>query len=84
MAQNPSAIKRIRTSAKRRTINRQYRSKLQTLIKSVRMAKEKKEAEEALIQTLPYLDKMASKNIIHKNKAANQKSKLTKFVSLMK
>ena len=81
MAHHQSAIKRIRTSAKRRNVNRQYRSKLQTLIKSVRMANKKKEGEEALTQALPYLDKMASRNIIHKNKAANQKSKLTKFVS---
>ena len=81
MAHHQSAIKRIRTAAKQRTVNRQYRSKLQTLIKSVRSAKKKKEAEEVLSKALPYLDKMASKKIIHKNKAANQKSKLTKFVN---
>ena len=45
------------------------------------MAKKKKEGEEALAQALPYLDRMSSKNIIHKNKASNQKSKLTKFVN---
>jgi small subunit ribosomal protein S20 len=45
------------------------------------MAKKKKEGEEALAEVLPYLDKMASKNIIHKNKASNQKSKLSKFVN---
>ena len=83
MANHQSAVKRIRTSAKRRAVNRQRRSKLQTLIKSVRTAKKKKDAEVALSQTLPYLDKMASKDIIHKNKAANQKSKLTKFVNQM-
>jgi len=81
MAQNQSAIKRIRTSAKRRVVNRQYRSKLHTIVKAVRMAKKKKEGEEALALAMPYLDRMASKNIIHKNKAANQKSKLTKFVN---
>jgi small subunit ribosomal protein S20 len=81
MAHHQSAVKRIRTSAKRRVVNRQYRSKLQTMIKIVRMSKKKKEGEEALSQALPYLDKMASKNIIHKNKASNQKSKLTKFVN---
>ena len=67
MAHHQSAIKRIRTAAKQRTVNRQYRSKLQTLIKSVRSAKKKKEAEEVLSKALPYLDKMASKKIIHKN-----------------
>lgn len=83
MANHQSAVKRIRTSAKRRAVNRQKRSKLQTLIKSVRTAEKKKDAEVALSLVLPYLDKMASKDVIHKNKAANQKSKLTKFVSQM-
>jgi small subunit ribosomal protein S20 len=84
MAQHQSAIKRIRTSEKSRVVNRQKRSKMTTMIKSVRMAKNKKDAEVALTAALPYLDKMASKNIIHKNKAANQKSRLTKFVNQMK
>ena len=83
MAHHQSAVKRIRTSAKRRIVNRQKRSKMATLVKSVRMAQNKKDAEVALTETLPYLDKMASNNIIHKNKAANQKSKLTKFVNKM-
>jgi small subunit ribosomal protein S20 len=83
MAHHRSAIKRIKTSAKRRTVNRQKRSRMATLIKSVRMAENKKDAEAALIEALPYLDKIASSNIIHKNKASNQKSKLTKFVSKM-
>jgi len=83
MAHHQSAIKRIRTSAKRRIVNRQKRSKMATLIKLVRMAPNKKDAETALLEALPYLDKMASTNIIHKNKASNQKSKLTKFVNQM-
>ena len=83
MAHHQSAVKRIRTSAKRRIVNRQKRSKMATLVKSVRMAQNKKDAEVALTETLPYLDKMSSNNIIHKNKAANQKSKLTKFVNKM-
>ena len=81
MAHHQSAVKRIRTSEKKRIVNRQQKSKLNTLIKSVRTAKNKKEAEGALSEVLPYLDKMASVKIIHKNKAANQKSKLTKFVN---
>ena len=81
MAHHQSAVKRIRTSEKKRIVNRQQKSKLNTLIKSVRTAKNKKEAEGALSEVFPYLDKMASVKIIHKNKAANQKSKLTKFVN---
>ena len=81
MAHHKSALKRIRISRKRRMVNRQRKSKLQTFIKAVRSASSKEEAQEALQLVLPYLDKIASKRIIHPNKAANQKSKLTKYVN---
>ena len=83
MAHHKSAVKRIRTSRKKRLVNRQKRSKLHTLTSAVRKASSKEEGQAALAVLLPYLDKMSSKNIIHKNKAANQKSKLTKFVSAL-
>ncbi len=81
MAHNKSAFKRIRTSNKRRIINRQRKSKLHTLIKAVRNSSSKEEAQTALNNVIPYLDKIASKNIIHRNKAANQKSKLTTYAN---
>jgi small subunit ribosomal protein S20 len=81
MAHHKSALKRIRTSAKRRLVNRQKRSKLHTLTTAIRKATTKEEGQAALALIVPYLDKLSAKNIIHKNKAANQKSKLTKFVS---
>ena len=83
MAQHRSAEKRIRTSEKRRQANRHQRSQLFTLTKAIRSAGTKKEAEQALSRVLPYLDKLASNNIIHSNKASNQKSRLTKFVNKM-
>lgn len=81
MAHHKSAFKRIRISQKRRLVNRQRKSKLATLTKAVRNAASKEEAQAALQHVLPYLDKIASKRVIHPNKAANQKSKLTKFVN---
>ena len=83
MAHHKSAFKRIRTSRKRRLVNRQRRSKLVTLTKAVRNASSKEDAQFALERILPYLDKAASQGIVHRNKAANQKSKLTKFVNSM-
>lgn len=83
MAQHQSAIKRIRTSEKNRLVNRHRRSQLHTLTKSIRNAETKEEAQKALERILPYLDKLVHKNVIHKNKAANQKSKLTRFVQKM-
>ena len=81
MPHHKSAIKRVRKSQKQRIINRQYKSKLSSLTKAVRTAPSKEDAEQALKKVIPCLDKLASKKVIHHNKASNQKSKLTKFVN---
>lgn len=52
-------------------------------MKQVRTAASKNEAEALLPKVTSMLDKLAKKNIIHKNKASNLKSKLTKFVAQM-
>jgi small subunit ribosomal protein S20 len=83
MAHHKSAIKRIKTSAEARLVNRQLRGKLRTLTKAVREASSKDEAQAALGRVVSYLDKMANKNIIHRNKASNQKSKLVRLVNGM-
>lgn len=76
-----STIKRARQSKKHRERNTHYKSLLKTAIKRVLSTTDKKTAEEALGKTVSLLDKLASKRIIHKNKAANQKSRLTLFVN---
>lgn len=81
MAHHKSALKRIRTSEKARLVNRRHRIQMRELIKSVLTAENKKSAENSLKDTVSFLDKMVLKNLIHKNKAANQKSRLTKFVN---
>jgi small subunit ribosomal protein S20 len=81
MAHHQSALKRIRIAEKQRQINRTSKSKLRTLTKAVRSAESKEEAQEALNRVLPVLDKLAGKHLIHANKAANQKSRLTRFVN---
>ena len=81
MAHHQSALKRIRTSEKKRQVNRQNKSKLHTLTKAVRTASSKEDGLNALNRIIPFLDKLASNNVIHKNKASNQKSRLTKHVS---
>jgi len=83
MAHHQSAVKRIRIAEKNRLVNRNNKSKLNTLIKAVRTAENKEDAQKALDKVVPFLDKMAGKNTIHANKAANQKSKLTRFVNKM-
>jgi small subunit ribosomal protein S20 len=84
MAQHKSAEKRTRQNAKRHIRNKAVLSRMKTLIKNVRSGKEKDKAAAALKVAVKALDQLASKGVIHKNKAANQKSSLTKFVSTLK
>lgn len=80
MAHHKSAIKRIGTNEMAREKNRQYRSKLNRVIKAVESSEKKEEAEPKLKEAISLLDRLAVKGIIHRNKAANQKSRLTKFL----
>ena len=84
MAQHKSAIKRIRSSAHRKNDNRAQESALKTVIKKVRQEKDKTKAEIVLKEAVSLLDRLAQKRVIHPNKAANQKSKLTKLVNALK
>lgn len=81
MATHKSAIKRHRQSLKRRAMNRARKSELKTWIKKVRTAKDKATAREAYNKVVSLLDKLATKGIIHKNTASNQKSKLALFIN---
>ena len=84
MAQHKSAVKRIRSSARRQKHNTAQESALKTLIKKVRAEKDKVKAAAALKEAVSILDKFAQKRIIHPNKASNQKSKLTRLVNTLK
>ena len=81
MPRHQSAKKRVRQAAKRRERNQSQRSKMRTLVKKVLETEEKKEAEKYYREAVSYLDKMASRGLIHQNKAARRKAKLTKHVN---
>lgn len=81
MANHLSAIKRNRQSEKKRAHNKYYARSTRNAIKDLRKSTKKDEAEKLLPKVASMLDKLSKKNIIHKNKAANLKSKLTKHVS---
>lgn len=83
MANHKSAIKRIRSTEKRRLRNRYYHKSTRTAIKKLRGIEDKKEAESFLPKVTALIDKMVSRNIFHKNKAANLKSGLTKKVNAL-
>ncbi len=61
--------------------NRRYRSQMRSIIRRVREAENKAAGEADLRQAVSLLDHLARKGIIHRNNAANYKSKLHQFVS---
>ncbi|MBU2710135.1 30S ribosomal protein S20 [Zooshikella harenae] len=80
MANTPSAKKRARQNEKRRKHNASLRSHVRTVIKKVVSAVEAKDIEQAkasFTAAVPVIDRMADKGIIHKNKAARHKSRLS-------
>ncbi|MDO4461415.1 MAG: 30S ribosomal protein S20 [Bacteroidia bacterium] len=83
MANHKSAIKRTRQIEKRRLHNRYYAKTTRNAVKALRQTTDKAAAIELLPKVASMLDKLAKRNIIHKNKAGNIKSKLAKFVNKM-
>lgn len=83
MPQHKSAAKRVRQNAQRRERNRIHRSRMRTLIKKLRQSEDATEAQALLRDTKAYLDRLACKGIIHKNKAANYKSELEQRVNTL-
>ncbi len=83
MANHKSALKRIRSSEKKRVLNQYQHKSARTAIRKLRGMTAKKDAESFLPTVASMIDKLAKKNIIHKNKAANLKSKLTKHVAAL-
>lgn len=83
MPQHKSAEKRARQNAKRRVRNRSHRSHMRSMIKRLRMEEDKEKATQLLKDVKAYLDRLAAKNIIHKNKAANYKSELERKVNAL-
>jgi small subunit ribosomal protein S20 len=81
MANHKSSIKRIRQSEKKRVFNRYFAVTTRNAIKKLRGTQEKTEAAELFPKVTSMLDRLAKRNIIHKNKASNLKSKLQKHVS---
>lgn len=83
MANHKSALKRIRSNEKKRVLNRYQHKTTRNAIKALRLIEDKTEATAKLVVVTSMIDKLAKKNIIHSNKAANLKSKLTKHVNAL-
>jgi small subunit ribosomal protein S20 len=83
MANHKSAIKRIRSNDVKRLRNKLQHKTTRNAIRDLRVMTDKKEATKQLPSIIGMLDKLSKNNIIHKNKASNMKSKLTKLVAAM-
>ncbi|OQX94924.1 30S ribosomal protein S20 [candidate division KSB1 bacterium 4572_119] len=79
MPHHKSTKKRVILSWKQNRYNLAYKTKMKSMIKKVRSITDKDLIQEELKNAYSLLDKLVSKGIIHKNKAANQKSKLAKY-----
>jgi len=83
MANHKSSKKRMRQEAKRRLRNRYYKKTTRTSIKKLRAITDKTEAEQLLPRVVSMVDRLAKRNIWHKNKASNLKSKLMRRVAAL-
>ncbi|QZE13326.1 30S ribosomal protein S20 [Halosquirtibacter laminarini] len=81
MANHKSALKRVRQSEKKRLHNKYYAKTMRNAVKTLRNTTDKKEATESLPKVVALIDKLAKINVIHNNKAANLKSKLSLHVN---
>ncbi len=76
MAHHKSALKRIRQTEKKRVHNKYYAKTMRNAVKALRNTTDKEEAAKLYPKVVSMIDKLAKKNVIHKNKASNLKSKL--------
>ncbi|MEC7646724.1 MAG: 30S ribosomal protein S20 [Bacteroidota bacterium] len=81
MANHKSALKRIKQTETRRLLNKYKHKTARNAVRDLQKTTDKKEAGAMLPKVSAMLDKLTKTNIIHKNKAANLKSKLTKHVN---
>ena len=84
MANHKSAIKRIRANSAKNLRNRYQAKTTRNSLKEFRALTSKAEAEKQVTEVLSQLDKLAKKNVIHKNKAANLKSEVQKHFNSLK
>lgn len=81
MDRHVQQIKRERQDKARGEINSRNKSKMRTLIKKVLATKDQKKAEGFYKETVSFIDKMASKNLIHKKTAGRRKALITRHLN---
>lgn len=80
MANHKSSLKRIRQEKVRTLHNKYYAKTMRNAVRKLRATTDKEAALKLYPTVQKMLDKLVKTNIIHKNKAANLKSSLTKHI----
>ena len=80
MSAKGTVLKRVRQSVKANARNKNYKSAMKTAVKKVLNEENKDKALEMASKAFSVIDKVASKGTVHKNKAANQKSKISRHI----
>ncbi|NML22802.1 30S ribosomal protein S20 [Pseudoflavitalea sp. G-6-1-2] len=83
MANHKATKKDVRQAAKRRERNKYYGKTTRNAIRDLKAIKTGKEAGEQMPEVASMIDKLAKRGVIHRNKAANLKSKLAKKVNAL-
>jgi small subunit ribosomal protein S20 len=86
MANHKSALKKMRQDEVRRQRNASYKTRMKNLVKKAEIAiakKDKEEAQEAMKNAVPVLDRLATKGIVHPNKVARKKSRLMRKLNAL-
>jgi small subunit ribosomal protein S20 len=81
MANHKSALKANRQAETRKETNKYYARTMRNALKKIRKSTDKTEATELFPKVASMLDKLAKKNVIHKNKASNLKSSVAKHIN---
>ncbi len=84
MANHKSALKAARQAEARKEDNKYYARTMRNALKKIRKTTDKAEADKMVPELSAVVDKLAKKNVIHKNKAANLKSSITKHAQGLK
>ena len=84
MSAKGTVLKRVRQSIKANARNKNYKTAMKTALKKVLNETNKEKALEMADKAFSTIDKTASRGVIHKNKAANQKAKISKHIKNIK
>ncbi len=83
MANHKSTLRRIRSDKSKTLNNKYYHKTMRNSLRDLRAEEDKSAAQKEMSSLVSKIDKLAKRGVIHKNKAANIKSKLSKKIAAL-